>query len=100
MPQKKEEDSLRFKIFETDQFNEDINQIKGKKQEKFYLKVKNYVYPQIMENPYYGLNIKKLKNYKPETWRYRIGDYRLFYEINDDEKIISMIAFDIRQDAY
>lgn len=91
---------LQYRIFETDQFIDDLNQIKGKKQEKLYLKIRNYVYPQLKENPYYGLNIKKLKNYHPETWRYRIADYRLFYEINDKEKIISIIAFDTRQDAY
>ena len=44
--------------------------------------------------------IKKLRNYKPDTWRYRIGDYRFFYEIDDKEKIVFMIAADNRGDAY
>lgn len=91
---------LKYRIFETSQFTDDLNQIKGKKQHKLYSKIKNYIYPQLKDNPYYGLNIKKLKNYRPETWRYRIGDYRLFYDINDNEKIISLIALDTRQDAY
>ena len=100
MPPTKKEDLPQYRIFETDQFIEDIKGIKGKIQEKLYLKIINYVYPQLIQSPYYGLNIKKLKNYDPETWRYRIGDYRLFYEIDDEDKIISIIAFDSRQDAY
>jgi mRNA interferase RelE/StbE len=59
-----------------------------------------YVYPQLSENPHFGLNIKKLKNYKPETWRYRIGDYRVFYEIDETEMIISILSFDLRRDVY
>jgi mRNA interferase RelE/StbE len=49
------------------------------------------MYSQISENPHFGLNIKKLKNYKPETWRYRMGNYRVFYEIDDIEMIVYII---------
>jgi mRNA interferase RelE/StbE len=87
-----------FRIFETDQFIKDINKIKGNKQEKLYLKIKNYVYPQLKDNPYYGLNIKKLRSWLPDTWRYRIGNYRIFYEINDN--IVSIIAIETRGNAY
>lgn len=63
-------------------------------------KLKEYVYPQLKENPHFGKNIKKLKNYQPETWRYRIGRYRFFYEIDDREGIVFMIAADDRKDSY
>jgi mRNA interferase RelE/StbE len=46
------------------------------------------------------MKIRKLKDYKPETWRYRIGDYRFFYEIDDKRKIVFMIAADLRSRSY
>ncbi|MBU4482742.1 MAG: type II toxin-antitoxin system RelE/ParE family toxin [Actinobacteria bacterium] len=44
--------------------------------------------------------MKKLRAYKPETWRYRIGSFRLFYEINDKEKVIYIITIEIRSKSY
>jgi len=44
--------------------------------------------------------IKKLKAYKPDTWRYKIGNFKLFYEIYDKEKIINIVAIEIRGSLY
>ena len=89
-----------FRIFETDQFIEDLaGDFKGQG-ERIAKKLSDYVYPQLRNNPYFGKNIKKLKNYEPETWRYRIGSYRFFYEINDKDRIVSMLAADSRKDIY
>ena len=38
--------------------------------------------------------------FEPETWRYRVGGYRFFYEIDENRKIIFMIAAETRQKAY
>jgi len=46
-----------------------------------------------------GGNIRKLRNSSPETWRYRIGEYRFFYQIDEQKKIIFMIAADHRKQA-
>jgi mRNA interferase RelE/StbE len=67
---------------------------------KLYNKIQNYAYQQLRTNPFYGKNIKKLIDYAPPTWRYRIGDYRLFYEIDEHESIVYIIAIDIRSRAY
>ena len=56
--------------------------------------------PKLRIQPYYGNNIKKLIDYKPETWRYRKGKYRVFYIINEEEKIISILSVELRKDAY
>ncbi|MFW6130715.1 MAG: type II toxin-antitoxin system RelE family toxin [Atribacterota bacterium] len=90
----------KFKIFETNQFMKDLEGDFSGQQTRIIKKLHYHVYPQIKANPYFGKNIKKLVNYKPETWRYRIGNYRFFYEIDDKEKIIYMIAADSRQNAY
>ena len=89
-----------FKIFETDQFLEDLEQDFSGQQEKIKKKLKTYVYPQLKQNPYFGKNIKKLRDYTPETWRYRIGNYRFFYTIDAHKKIVSMITADTRTGAY
>jgi mRNA interferase RelE/StbE len=89
-----------LKIFETKQFLEDLEEDFSGQQERIRRKLKTYVYPQLKQNPYFGKNIKKLRDYKPETWRYRIGNYRFFYTIDDPKKTVFMIAADGRQDAY
>jgi mRNA interferase RelE/StbE len=89
-----------FRIFETNQFLEDLKQDFSGRQERIKTKLNNYVYPQLKQNPYFGKNIKKLTNYQPETWRYRIASWRFFYEIDEQNEIVFMIAADSRQDAY
>lgn len=90
----------KFRVFETDQFAEDLEQDFSGKGSTIRKKLSDYVYPQLKSNPYMGKNIKKLKNYKPDTWRYRIGKYRFFYEIDEDDDIVFMIAADARKDSY
>jgi mRNA interferase RelE/StbE len=89
-----------FRIFETNSFLSGLEQDFGGRKEKIRQKLLAYVYPQLRGQPYFGKNIKKLKNYEPETWRYRIGDYRFFYEIGALRKIVFMTAADNRSDAY
>lgn len=86
-----------FRIFETEQLLADLRSRLGSRQEKIIARLKADVYLQLQLQPYFGRNIKKLKGYRPETWRYRIGVYRFFYEIDDSRKIVFMIAADTRQ---
>jgi mRNA interferase RelE/StbE len=91
---------VKFRIFESDQFIEDLAQDFKGQGERIRKKLSEYVYPQLRNNPYFGKNIKKLKNYEPETWRYRIGSYRFFYEIDEKERIVYMLAADSRKNSY
>ena len=101
MPKKGKGNSLdNFKIFETSQFLKNLKQDFSGQQGRVKTKLNNYVYSQLKQNPYFGKNIKKLANYQPETWRYRMGNYRFFYEIDDQKKIVFMITADSRQNAY
>lgn len=90
----------RYKIFETEQFLKDLEQEFKGQREKIKAKLIKYVYPQLRQQPHFGKNIKKLTDYKYKTWRYRIGDWRFFYEIDEQEKIIFMISADDRSRAY
>lgn len=89
-----------FRIFETRQFLNELEQDFSGQQERIKKKLKVYVYPQLKQQPYFGKNIKKLTNYKPETWRYRIGRYRFFYTIDSHKKIVFMLTADIRESSY
>jgi mRNA interferase RelE/StbE len=42
---------------------------------------------------------KKLRGYK-DVWRIRVGDYRVVYLIDDDQKIISITRIAHRSEAY
>ncbi len=91
---------MNYRIFETDGFCDDLQKDFGGRQLKIKPKLRNYVYPQLRDQPHLGNNIRKLKEYSPETWRYRIGEYRFFYQIDEEEKIIFMIAAEHRKQAY
>jgi mRNA interferase RelE/StbE len=63
-------------------------------------KLREHVYPVLRENPHFGPNVKRLKSWDPPTWRYRIGDWRLFYEIDQQQRIVFMTVADHRKQAY
>jgi len=88
---------IKFKIAETDLFTKQLKLLNNK---SLYSKVKNYVYPQLFENPFYGLNIKKLKGDLSDTYRYRIGNYRLFYELDMENNVIVILSIKDRKDSY
>ncbi len=91
---------MSYRVFETDGFCDDLQQDFGGRKQKIHTKLRNYVYPQLRIQPHMGKNIRKLKEYLPNTWRYRIGEYRFFYQIDEDAKIVFMIAAEHRKLAY
>ena len=87
----------KFKIAETEHF---LNKISKNKYKNLYKKITEYVYPLLRKNPYFGNNIKKLKGELSGMYRYRIGKYRLFYEIDNDKVIVFIADIEDRKDAY
>ncbi len=85
-----------YQIAETKNFEK----IKSKIESKVYLKIVNNVYPQLRTNPFYGTNIKKLKGEFEGYYRYRVGNYRLFYIIENDKVLIFITDFRHRQSSY
>jgi mRNA interferase RelE/StbE len=100
LPGKKADWLVKFRIFETEQFSEDLATVVGSHGGRLREKLLEYVYPQLRNNPFFGKNIKKLKNYRPATWRYRIGRYRFFYEVDAIEHIVYMLVVESRRDSY
>ena len=98
MPSNAAERLPEFRMFETEEFKKALGRLGSPR----FLpkKLETYVYPQLRQGPFFGPNIRKLQGYTPETWRYRIGPYRLFYSVDEDERIVFMLTVDDRKDAY
>jgi len=89
-----------FRIFETEEYSKRLNKMSSMDADRIQSKLKSYVYPQLIEDPFWGPNIKKLRDYTPSTWRYRINKFRLFYTIDTAKKIVYILSIDFRKDAY
>ncbi len=85
-----------FQIAETKNFQK----IKARIEQKIYDKIVRIVYPQLRKNPFFGANIKKLKGKFEGYYRYRLGDYRLFYLIENDKVIVVVTDFKHRKNTY
>ncbi|CAN1208570.1 Plasmid stabilization system [Tumidithrix helvetica PCC 7403] len=78
-----------------------------RKAQKFYDKAENELVLQLNEcfdnlsqNPYQGSDIKKLKGNFLGYWRYRIGDYRVVYLVDEKSKNITIFLIAHRKDVY
>ena len=87
----------RFEIAETETFQRSISK---REISKIYNKIKTYVYPQLRINPFFGKNIKKLKGEFKDVYPYRIGEYRLFYQVAEKQIWIFIMDIVKRKDAY
>lgn len=85
-----------FQIAETKTFEK----VKKKIDSNLYGKIKSIVYPQLRANPYFGTNIKKLKGDFEGYYRYRVGNYRLFYIVENEKVIVAIVDLKHRQGAY
>jgi mRNA interferase RelE/StbE len=89
-----------YRIFETDQFSRDLKGIARAGYAEIVRKLAAIVYPQLRQHSHVGPHIRKLKDYEPETWRYRIGAWRFFYEVDDTKRVVLMVAASHRGAAY
>lgn len=98
MPNTGVDHSSEFRVFETEEFKKALVRLGPPR----FLpkKLESYIHPQLRQWPYFGPNIRKLQGYTPPTWRYRSGPYRIFYSVDEDERIVSMLTIDDRKDAY
>lgn len=90
--------SEAFKIAETDTFEKTL--AKDRSLAKVYKKITDYVYPILRKNPFFGPNIKRLRGELSDYYRYRIGNYRLFYKIDQEKIIVFIIDLAQRKSAY
>ena len=65
-----------------------------------YRRIVEVVYPMLRREPHFGPNIKRLRGEFSEFYRYRVGDHRLFYTIEEENVIVVVADLRPRQDAY
>ena len=90
----------RYRIFETSEYLRKLKKLTAGDREFVSKKASSYIYPQIGDEPHFGQNARKLKGYEPAMWRYRLGNFRLFYAIDEDTHVVSILTVDDRRDAY
>ena len=90
----------KYRIFETREFQKRLENLDPPQRNFILKKLKDQIYPQLRQDPYWGRGIKRLRNWEPAVWRYRVGWFRLFYTINEEEKIIYMLTVEHRKNAY
>jgi len=88
----------RFRIAETDSFRKQLK--KNPDLHPTYRRITEYVYPLLRENPYFGPNIKRLRHEFSGLYRYRVGDYRLFYSIDEGQVLVIVVRLEHRKSAY
>jgi mRNA interferase RelE/StbE len=89
-----------YRIFETEQFEKDLRRLARSGRAHVVEKLRRIVYPQLRKQPHFGPHVRRLTGYSPDTWRHRIGAWRFFYEIDEEEKVVAMIAAEHRSSAY
>ena len=94
------DDSSDFRIFETEAFQKNLGKLPAHELRFVQRKLAEYVYPRLRVDPSLGPNIKKLRGYRPDTWRYRIGRFRVFFIVDQESRIVSVLSIDDRRDAY
>jgi len=90
----------KFEIYETDEFRKSLKKLGKHNEKNIDSKLAKYVFDILIKEPHFGPNIKMLKGYSPNIWRYRIGDYRIMYSIDDDCNSIYFLTIGHRKDIY
>ena len=88
---------MTYRIAETETFRKEItkSQYRG-----VYKKLLDYVYPMLRENPFFGPNIKRLKGDYSSFYRFRVGRYRVFYQVFKENITVYIVSIEHRKDAY
>jgi len=89
--------SSNFRIAETHTFQKKIESSNFK---RYYARIRDIIYPVLRSNPFFSPNVKKLKGEFEPLYRYRIGNYRLFYMVDDKKKLVFIMDIAHRKDAY
>lgn len=91
---------MAYRIFETEVFRQDLVRLDRPTRARIEQKLRAYVYPHLQQSPRFGPNIKRLQGYEPPTWRWRVGSWRFFYTINEEQGIVFMLTTEHRGRAY
>jgi mRNA interferase RelE/StbE len=89
-----------YRIFETNRFRKDLEALGSSVEGRIRTTLTARIYSLLKANPRAVPSAARLRNWEPPCWRIRIGSWRLFFEIDDDERVVFLTAVDHRKDAY
>jgi len=89
-----------YRIFETATYQRDLDRLGTPVSRRIRDTLETRVYPLLRAHPRQIPSAARLRDWEPPTWRVRIGSWRVFYEINDERRIVFLTAADHRKDAY
>jgi mRNA interferase RelE/StbE len=89
-----------YRIFETSGFQRDLSGLGRNASKRIQDTLNRRVYPVLRAAPREVPSAARLRDWDPPTWRIRIGTWRIFFEIDDEKRIVFLTAADHRKDAY
>ena len=60
----------------------------------------NRCFERLAQNPYEHPNIKRLRGPLAGYWRYRLGNWRVVYGVDEDQHLVTVIIIAHRSRAY
>ena len=90
--------SSSYTVAETESFRRALR--KNKALARLYPRIRDVVYPLLRREPHFGPNIKRLQGEFSDFYRYRLGDYRLFYTIDEQDTVVVVADLRSRQASY
>lgn len=60
----------------------------------------NRCFDRLRQNPYEHPNIKSLKGSFTGAFRYRVGDWRVIYKVDEENQVITVLLIVHRREAY
>jgi mRNA interferase RelE/StbE len=88
-----------YRIFETRTFQRDLEALGPAATRRLRSTLEDRTYSILRANPRSTPSAARLQNWEPPTWRIRIGSWRIFFEIDDAERIVFLTAAQHRKDA-
>jgi mRNA interferase RelE/StbE len=89
-----------YRIFETNRFRKDLDGLGSSVEGRIRSTLSARIYPLLKANPRWVPSAARLQNWEPPCWRIRIGSWRIFFEIDDEERVVFLTSVDHRKDAY
>ncbi|MDE0024287.1 MAG: type II toxin-antitoxin system RelE/ParE family toxin [Spirochaetaceae bacterium] len=73
---------------------------KSKALARLYRRVRDVVYPLLRREPHFGPNIKRLRGEFSDFYPFRLGEYRLFSTIDEQDTVVVVADLRSRQASY
>lgn len=89
-----------YRIFKTAGFQRDLASLGAVSAKPIRDTLTRRVYPVLRAAPREAPFAARLRNWDPPTWTVRIGSWRVFYEIDDEKRVVFLTAADHRKEAY